>query len=165
VCGSVPLQPPALMSDRRPPVPRPALVYALAGLAPFAACAGLIFVSRDDAQVAVAVEAVYGAVILSFLGGARWGIEIQRAAPRPGLITLAMAPSVLGFGAALWTMGGEQGANAVSGLLALAALFIAAGAWDVTSRDVPEWYPRLRTAITLAVVVLLAASVLGVARG
>ena len=150
------------MSISRSPVPRPALVYALAGLLPFIASTALVFLSGEESQVAVVVEALYGAVILSFLGGARWGIEIQRMAPRAGVITLTMAPSVLGFGAALWTMGGDQGSNAASGLGALAALFIATGVWDVTSPDVPEWYPRLRIALTLAVVSLLVASVLGV---
>ena len=153
------------MSVSRSPVPRPALVYALAGLLPFLACTVLVFLSGDETQVALVVEALYGAVILSFLGGARWGIEIHRTAPRAGVITLTMAPSVLGFGAALWTMGGDQGSNAASGLGALAVLFIATGAWDVTSPDVPDWYPRLRIALTLAVVSLLGVSVLGVLQG
>jgi len=153
------------MSALRSPVPRPALVYALAGLLPFLGCTALVFLSGDDTQVAVAVEALYAAVILSFLGGARWGIEIQRVSPRAGVITLAMAPSVLGFGAALWTMGGDQGANAATGLGVLAVLFIATGLWDVTSPDVPDWYPRLRIALTLAVVSLVGISVFGVLQG
>ena len=153
------------MSSLRSPVPRPALVYGLAGLLPFLGCTGLVFLSGDDAQVAVVVEALYAAVILSFLGGARWGIEIQRETPRAKIITLTMAPSVLGFGAALWTMGGDQGDHAASGLGALAVLFLAFGAWDVTSREVPDWYPRLRIALTLAVVSLLGLSILGAMRG
>jgi hypothetical protein len=153
------------MSVSRSPVPRPALVYALAGLLPFIASTALVFLGGAETEVAVVVEALYGAVILSFLGGARWGIEIQRMTPRAGVITLTMAPSVLGFGAALWTMGGNQGSHAVSGLGALAVLFIATGAWDVTSPDVPDWYPRLRIALTLAVVSLLGLSILGGLRG
>ncbi len=153
------------MSSLRSPVPRPALVYGLAGLLPFLGCTALVFLSGDDAQVAVVVEALYAAVILSFLGGARWGIEIQRETPRAKIITLTMAPSVLGFGAALWTMGGDQGDHAASGLGALAVLFLAFGAWDVTSREVPDWYPRLRIALTLAVVSLLGLSILGAMRG
>ena len=102
---------------------------------------------------------------LSFLGGARWGIEIQRQTPRAEIITLTMAPSVLGFGAALWTMSGDQGDHAASGLGALAVLFLVFGAWDVTSREVPDWYPRLRIALTLAVVSLLGLSILGAMRG
>jgi hypothetical protein len=153
------------MSALRSPVPRPALVYALAGLLPFLGCTVLVFLSGDDTQVAVAVEALYAAVILSFLGGARWGIEIQRLTPRAGVITLTMVPSVLGFGVALWTLGGDQGANAASGLLGLAILFIASGVWDVISRDVPDWYPRLRIALTLAVVALMGLSAFGVLQG
>ena len=153
------------MSILRSPIPRPALVYALAGLLPFLACTVLVFLRGDDTQVAVTVEALYAAVILSFLGGARWGIEIPRQVPRAGVITLTMMPSVLGFATALWTMSGDQGTHAASGLGILAVLFVACGVWDVTSRDVPDWYPRLRIALTLCVVILLCVSGLGVLLG
>ena len=133
------------MSILRSPIPRPALVYALAGLLPFLACTVLVFLRGDDTQVAVTVEALYAAVILSFLGGARWGIEIPRQVPRAGVITLTT--------------------HAASGLGILAVLFVACGVWDVTSRDVPDWYPRLRIALTLCVVILLGVSALGVLLG
>lgn len=143
----------------RPPIPRPALVYGLAGLTPFVACTAILLLHAEDAELAVAVEALYAAIILSFLGGARWGLEIPRTPPRATVITLTMAPSVLGFGTALWTMGGaDEATNAVVGLLALAALFVATGVWDVTSPDVPAWYPRLRILLTAVVAGLLAVS-------
>ena len=50
-------------------------------------------------------------------------------------------------------------------LRALAALFVATGVWDVTSPDVPAWYPRLRILLTAVVAGLLAVSAAVAAMG
>jgi hypothetical protein len=42
-------------------------------------------------------------------------------------------------------------------LLGLAAALAAHGLWDIRSRGLPAWYPRLRTILTLGAVVGLGA--------
>jgi hypothetical protein len=97
---------------------------------------------------------VYGCLILSFLGGAQWGLAIasSRASGRTHAYRLAI--SVLSSLAAfcVWYL------PITASPLALAALF---GAWLVydiaTARDeiAPAWYLALRIQLTSAVVVCL----------
>ena len=66
------------------------------GMVPFISSAGLMFVWRDDLamlNLAALWLLVYAAVILSFLGGVRWGAEIAKR-ERPRFAELG--PSVLG---------------------------------------------------------------------
>ena len=107
--------------------PRIILVYGLAGVVPFVAppLASLAWPGLRDAAATVAVA--YGALILSFLGGARWGLAAARPAPGIGVISLAMLPT-------------------------LAALLALHFVWDARSPGLPRWYPRLRALLTAGAV-------------
>ncbi|WP_420410556.1 DUF3429 domain-containing protein [Hoeflea sp.] len=92
----------------------------------------------------------YGAVILSFMGGIRWGAVINRA-PDPEAartLILSVAASLAGWLALLidrpWS------------LVLLLLGFAAQGAWDVASArsgQLPGWFGRLRLVISAIVVV------------
>ncbi len=128
--------------------PRPVAIYGLLGLIPFLAppIAGLV--RPDYAGLAAAVLAAYGALILSFLGGARWGIEIARPAPRTTIVSLAMLPSLAGLALLILPAGWRQ-----AQLLGLAAALVLHWLWDLCSRgDLPGWYPGLRTVLTAGAV-------------
>jgi hypothetical protein len=88
----------------------------------------------------------YGAVILSFMGGVRWGAAL---APTPGAgekMILSVAPSLLAWLALLidrpWS------------LLLLLTGFILQGLWDVVSTrngGLPSWFGGLRLTISAVV--------------
>jgi hypothetical protein len=135
------------MSRRTEPAPRAVLVYGLLGLIPFWTLPAVRLLAPNWAGVAAVVEAVYAALILSFLGGARWGLAVREPAPAPIVVGLAMTPTLAGLaalvvlhGAARWQLGALAGALALS------------WAWDVAAKGLPPWYARLRTVLTLGAV-------------
>jgi hypothetical protein len=137
-----------------PPIPRVVLAYGLAGLLPFLACplSGVLW--PDARGLAAVVLAAYGALILSFLGGARWGLEVSKAAPDPKVVGLAMVPTLVGL--ALITLTGFAPRPQ---LLGLAAALAAACVWDLRSSGLPGWYGLLRSTLTLGAVSGLCAGV------
>ena len=131
-----------------------AWVYGLLGLIPFVAGAVVTWAVSGDAVFAGQTELLgYGALILSFLGGARWGLEIGRPRVRALVISASMLPSIVGFllllAAAPSTVRWRLGV--------LAGAFMASWLWDVTSRDPPAWYRPLRHVLTAGAVICLLA--------
>lgn len=151
------------MTDRTiPPVP---LTLGLAGLLPFWGLAlGLEatpFADWTTARVAAALAA-YGAIIVSFLGGIRWGLATA-AVPKAsaGQYALAVLPSLLAWGAlALPT---------VPRLAVLGVVVLALGPLDkplVTAGLAPVWFGRLRAILSAgAGAALLAAALIVWMRG
>jgi len=136
-------------------VPRTVLAWGLAGLIPFL---GLPLVAVSIPALSGWSDkalGLYAAVILSFLGGARWGRAVSDTAPDPRLIALSMAPSVAAWGLVLLPAGhsGLQLAG-LAGALVLHLL------WDLRSQGLPGWYPRLRLILTAGAVAGLAAGAL-----
>ena len=137
------------------PIPRPVLAWGLAGLIPFL---GLPMLSLAAPELSAGCDralGLYAAVILSFLGGARWGREVASAAPDPRLIAFSMAPSVAAWGLALLPPG-----HAGLQLAGLAGALVLHLLWDLRSQGLPGWYPRLRLILTAGAVAGLAAGAL-----
>jgi hypothetical protein len=128
-----------------PRIPRSVLAYGLLGLIPFLA-PPIVAVSRPDlAGAAVRVQVLYGALILSFLGGVRWGLAvIGPAAPRAATITLSMIPTVGAFGIVTLMSRAPR-----LELLALAVALVAHWGWDLRASEAPTWFARLRTILTV----------------
>jgi hypothetical protein len=87
----------------------------------------------------------YAGVILSFLGGARWGIEIAKhAPPRASVLIPSILPTLVAWGLLVgaawaplkWQLGG------------LIAAFLVQWLWDNSSLEPPFWYAPLRTVLT-----------------
>lgn len=135
-----------------PPIPRAVLAYGLAGVLPFLACPLTGVLWSDARGPAAVVLAAYGVLILSFLGGARWGLEGAKAAPSPKVVGLAMLPTLVGL--ALLTL---TGVAPRMQLLGLAAALAAVWAWDIRGTGLPGWYGRLRSILTLGAVAGLCA--------
>ena len=70
-------------------MPRIVLAYGLLGLIPFLAPPLLTVAVPAHGGALALVALAYGALILSFLGGARWGLAV--ATPAPGLLTVSFA--------------------------------------------------------------------------
>jgi hypothetical protein len=129
---------------RIPPAP---LWLGLAGLLPFAAAAaGAHLLPPDQQGLALRALLAYGAVILSFLGGVRWGLAIRDAEAGALLPRLAwsVTPSLLGWVALLLP--------AAPGLALLAAGFAAALLADLRASEAPGWYRRLRLPLSLGAI-------------
>ncbi|MFI0844229.1 DUF3429 domain-containing protein [Mesorhizobium sp. IMUNJ 23232] len=95
---------------------------------------------------------VYSAVVLSFLGGVRWGagLTAEGADKRPGELWLALPPAFIGWIAVVVPV--------PLSFAILAVAFAALGAWDAlaTHRNkLPEWYGRLRIILTVGAVAML----------
>ena len=133
------------MSDRR--IPRRAALLGYAGVIPFAALAalhvlGLEFAGRDALHGFIA----YGAVILSFLGGIRWGSAVATGNGRPTGLGFSVLPSLWAVFLLWWA----DPSTAAWGMFAGFVLLGLADGYFVVP-GLPSWMQRLRLRLTAAV--------------
>ena len=126
------------------------LFYGLAGLIPFLAAPVATLCFPEFRWQFTEALLWWAAIILSFLGGARWGAAVQTATPAPGLIGLAMLPSITG-----WLILLAPAKYRAAQLLALAAVLLLHFLWDWSARGLPGWYGRLRLLLTTGAVAAL----------
>lgn len=138
-----------------PGTPRVVLAYGLLGLIPFLAPPLLGWLFPQWAALAAEGLALYGGLILSFLGGARWAMAVRQAPVDGRIVSLAMLPTLVAL--ALLLLPADRRAAHLAGL-ALALLIH--GVWDIGSKGLPAWYPRLRLILTLGGVIGLTAGAL-----
>ena len=127
-----------------PPIPPAARWLGFAGLLPFGAAALAALLPRMPLHgLALTALLAYGAVILSFLGGVRWGLAMAAATPGalPAQLGLSVLPSLLGWAALLLPP--------AAGLVLLAAGFLAMLLADRREALAPAWYKRLRLPLSL----------------
>jgi hypothetical protein len=98
---------------------------------------------------------IYGAVILSFLGGIHWGMEMTRHASLEGRnsswrLGVSVLPSL-----AAWTALALPGDYSLLGLCAGFAGMLAYDLYAARCGDVPAWYPKLRIPLTFVVCLAL----------
>lgn len=147
---------------RRDMSPKGPWVLGLLGLLPFyGALAGGQMAPAPYGGVAVSVFFVYGALILSFLGGTRWGFEIGARPEGPNFLALLLSilPSLLGVIVAI-----SQYQAPLIGLGLLLLGFILLWIWDHVSsggstRRWPLWYKPLRTALTLGACIAISVQI------
>lgn len=125
-------------------IPRVVLIFGLLGIIPFWAPALVTLIWPNVLPLAGIVAAVYGALILSFLGGARWGLAVAWPDPRRVVISLAMLPTLAGL--ALLLLPAEWRAAQLCGL---AAALLLHWLWDARASGLPAWYPKLRAILTI----------------
>jgi hypothetical protein len=131
---------------------RTAWALGLLGLIPFAAGA-IVFgygqpLWRGPALLGLLA---YATAILSFLGGVRWGCEMNARAASPLALTGSNLAPIAGF--ALLAAPGLTAAWQIGGFV---LAFVLQWLWDLQLRGAPPWWPRLRTALTAGVCVCLA---------
>ncbi len=128
---------------------------ALAGLIPFVGCAAMVAVGGSTANAWLSALIAYGAVILSFLGGTRWGATLASGAPDPKTLILSNLPALVAW-AALLPLGLPEPVRLTLLAMGLSLMWL----WD--RRRPPAWYPALRTTATVgAVLSLILAVVVG----
>ena len=133
-----------------PPLPRGMLALGWSGVLPFALTVGTAVTNPAWSGWAEAVFVAYGAVILSFLGGARWGRALA-ADVAPGRFVEAILPSLIGFAALLMLH------KASIALILLAMGFAIWLAIDQRDRLWSPAYKRMRLGISVVVLLLHAA--------
>ena len=138
-----------------PGTPRVVLIYGLLGLIPFLAPPVLGGLFPDWSAFAAQGLALYGGLILSFLGGARWAMAVRQAPVKGWVVSLAMLPTLVAL--ALLLLPADRRAAQLAGL---AVALLIHGVWDIRSRGLPDWYPRLRLVLTLGGVIGLTAGAL-----
>jgi hypothetical protein len=139
------------MTSRSELPPTVAWVYGLLGLIPFFAAAGASLLTFGPMRAVAQMTLLgYGGLILSFLGGGRWGLEIVRRPVRPGVISATMLPTIAAF-----ILFAVPAVPIRLRLIAMAAALAAQWLWDVRSQDTPAWYPPLRHVLTAVAVACL----------
>jgi len=141
-------------------IPAMAVVLSLAGLLPFIGLTFLLFAApRPTANTSLALAALigYGAVILSFLGGIRWGATLgeRNSSAQALALGVSIIPTIVGWSAILLLSARGQ---AFAPLSLLIAGFLTQGLWDLVgarSGALPQWFARLRLPLTLIVIVCL----------
>ena len=139
------------MFRQSPPQVPMALMFA--GIIPFVSTAGLMFVWRDTPALKVTMSPwllVYAALILSFLGGVRWGVEIaKRERPRFAELGPATLGALIGWGLVMAAF--QHGFPAWTFAAMMVALILHF-LYDIISPELPLWYRRLRLWPTLGAV-------------
>ena len=132
----------------------PAVIFlGGAGVIPFGAAATGCWLDPDLARQGLWLTAgiAYGAIILSFLGGIRWGAGFGWR-NRSLEFALSVLPSIAGWVSLLLP--------AIVGVSILIAGFLLQALWDVIgvqNRQLPAWFGKLRLVLTTLVVISLMA--------
>jgi len=143
--------------------PRAALWLGAAGVIPFAAgalqlLAGWPLSARMNGPTLFALQ-IYGAVIVSFVGGIHWGIAALRDRAD---VWSHYAASVLPSLGAWFAVFALTPAHSLFALAAVIGLFHLYERFVLAADVLPAWLLRLRLGLTLAVAVLLALAGLAV---
>jgi hypothetical protein len=140
-------------AQAEPHVPAPLWTIALMALLPFPIGAAIYaYGPAPMGDRALTVVLTWSAVVLSFLGGVRWGLESGRPAPRFTRLLASVVSPVAAW--VLLLSRSELGvALVICGFL---AAFMVQWLFDHTAPDVPARYPRLSTVLTLGACVSLA---------
>lgn len=119
-----------------------------AGALPFVAAVGAAWLLPDSriAHWSTTAAFLYGAVILSFLGGIRWGFAVRDQKARGEAFIVSVIPSLLAWGAILMPLR--------SGLILLAIGFVGQLVVDLRL-PLPQWFKWLRVALSVVVVTCL----------
>lgn len=141
------------MSDPKPPksaeIPVAPWWLGVTGLLPFAAAALIYLFARlpEQRQIGLQIFQSYSAIILSFLGGVRWGAAL--VLPSFRLLFSAVMPSLIAAGCLL--------IPAAYAVPILAVTYFMVGYVDCLRGAHalwPQWFKRLRLMLSVAVVAM-----------
>lgn len=143
-------------------IPATATWLGAAGVLPFLACGVTALYGGVGSELradALQVMVLYGAVILSFLGGARWGLAMQHVGEETQArgFALSCIPALAAWGATFLSAGWA--------LALLGVAFAVQGAWDAYDAGrfhIPKWYGALRVWLTLTVTGILALTLVAI---
>ncbi|XP_017577020.1 transmembrane protein 69 [Pygocentrus nattereri] len=126
--------------------PKPALYLGFSGLIPFVSAPLLMAISEAYVPEVAYAQVVYGASIVSFLGGARWGFALPESSPaKPDWLNLAnsVVPSLIAWLALLFSHNIIQ-----SGMIVIIGLGVSLHYDLALLPTYPSWFKALRTILT-----------------
>ncbi|XP_028329055.1 transmembrane protein 69-like [Gouania willdenowi] len=136
--------------------PKPALYLGCSGLIPFISAPLLMVATQSFYPEVAYAQMVYGASIVSFLGGARWGFAIPEGSPaQPDWRNLgnSVVPSLIAWLALVCRDNIAEGALVVIMGLGLSLYY------DLTLLPgYPSWFKAMRTVLTLVATFSLVAT-------
>lgn len=148
------------MTDPQNDIPRSALILGVAGLIPFFGLSGAIAFRISVPYGSASLWlAAYGAIILSFMGGAQWGLAVAKA--RLGGLTswraygVSVIPALVAWPALFLPI-----SWAFATLSVTFACLLGYDLWTVRRGEAPPWYGQLRLGLTSAVVLCLTFAIL-----
>ena len=127
------------------------VLLGLGGLIPFLATTTALWWFGDERYLQVGL--LYGACILSFLGGIQWGFALPSKQGGAMHLYWSVIPALIGWGATL--------APPFAGPWILAAGVFAAWLYErqaALAARLPDWYRALRHLLTLVVVICMIAN-------
>ena len=134
--------------------PQLAKLTGYGGLMPFVGCAAIMYAGNTGASIiALFAIAVYGAVILSFVGAVHWGLTM-REDRSPYWYVWSIIPAILGWLSIVLL-------DIKISLMALAVAFTLA--WSVDRQAslqglIPAWYMKMRHILTAGATISLLAT-------
>lgn len=127
--------------------PKPALFLGFAGLIPFVAPTLLMAATESYCPMLAYAQLAYGASIVSFLGGARWGFALPESSPaKPDWINLAnsVVPSLLAWMSMLMSDSIAPAATMIIMALGISLHY------DLSLLPTyPSWFKALRSVLTV----------------
>lgn len=138
--------------------PKPAVYLGIAGLIPFVSVPLIMGVTEVYYPELAFAQVAYGASVLSFLGGARWGFAIPEGSPaKPDWMNLgnSVVPALLAWGALLFRNNLTEAT-----ILVIMGLGIALHYDLALLPTYPSWFKALRTVLTLVAVFSLVGTLL-----
>lgn len=136
--------------------PKPALYLGFSGLIPFVSAPLLMAATQSFYPEVAYAQLVYGASIVSFLGGARWGFAIPAGSPaQPDWMNLgnSVVPSLLAWMALLCKNNIAEGV-----LVVIMGLGLSLHYDLVLLPGYPAWFKAMRTVLTLVATFSLVAT-------
>lgn len=132
----------------RKKIPSNALILGYAGVIPFAASAALVALANGEVRL-LALDGflVYGAVILSFLGGIRWGAAATASAGTVRGLVFSVLPSLWAAFFLWWPSDHISAWGLMAGFVLMGL-----ADWLYPGLKVAAWMLPLRVWLTLAVV-------------
>lgn len=148
------------MTDSANSIPRSALILGVAGLIPFFGLSAAIALRLQTPYGSASLWlAAYGAIILSFMGGAQWGLSVARRGKGEAHAWRAYGVSVIPALIA-WPALFLPITWALATLSVTFACLLGYDLWTVRRGEAPEWYGQLRLGLTAAVVLCLTFAIL-----
>ena len=129
----------------------PALVLGLSGLLPFVAAPAYLVMSNVFLDSIAVCQVAYGATILSFLGGVRWGLTLtEESGVKPNWFNLSysVTPPLVAW------LGFMVPSVVMSNLILVAGL-AGAAYFDTVLWGYPPWFKALRFMLSFVAILSL----------